>query len=682
VRAFLFVSLVSFFSYPLLAQDSGRQEIDIQALADELLGYPDQDLNYEDLYENLLQLLSNPVNINTAKQEELRSLLVLSEYQIQQLISYRNEQGALLEVYELQAIPGFDQQTIHRLLPFITIQDQRSGLNKALINRILHNDNNYLVSRYERLIESKNGFKQTGEKQFLGDRGKYYTRLRSSIPNDFSVGFTLEQDAGEPFRWSSSYKQYGIDFASAHIQLQNKGRLKNLILGDYQVQAGQGLVLGGAFGMGKGGETITTTRRINLLSMPYTSVLENGYLRGVTATYQVLPQVSVTSFLSRIARDANANTDSLGEGTVSSLLSSGLHRNEQELLDRKQLQETTIGSIINYQVKALEVGAVYKHTLYDKDVSSQPNIYNQFAFRGNKNGNASIYGSYSLLNFHFFGELAQTVGEGRGVVAGTLGSLTPALDIAMIYRNYQRNFHSFYSNAFAESTQAQNERGIYWGAKYRFNKQYELSGYMDMFEFPWLRFQRYRPTVGYETLLRFHYQPSRSVAAFIQVRQEVKERNLPGDDPSYLIGVGIKRNLTLQTNYSAGRMLHLKTRLQMSDYTLNNVTTTGFALVQDVTADLGKIRLTGRYALFDSEDFTNRQYVAEKDMWLAYSFPAYQDRGARKYIMIQYDVNKRYTCWLRYAHTRIANAGSTGSNLDETEGTDRNEIKFQVRIKI
>lgn len=680
VPSILIASILA--GYPLQAQEKNKSDIDIQALADELLSYQDEDLNYEDLYENLLQLLSNPLNINTATAEQLRSLHILSEHQVQQLLRYRNENGELLAEYELQAVPGFDQLTINRLIPFIDIENPKTQLDKKFIRRMVRNENAFVVTRFEHLLESKRGFNEKSDAQFLGDRGKYYTRFRTSVPNDFSFGFTVEQDAGEAFRWSPTSRQYVFDFISFHGQVQNKGKLKNLVVGDYQMQAGQGLVLGGTFGLGKGGETITTARRSSLLQLPFTSVTENAYLRGISATYQLPKNLQATGFISHAHRDASASSDSSETQAVSSLLTSGLHRNAKELNNRKHLGETIYGGIISYQQKLLDIGIIYQHTLYDKRINRVPSVYNQFAFNGRENTNVSLYGSYTLVNFNVFGEVAKSLHHGYGTVIGAIGSLAPALDIALVYRNYQPDFYSFYSNAFGESSATQNERGFYWGLKYKFRKRYELSGYMDFFEFPWLRFRQYKPSVGYETLLRFQYQPSRSGSLFIQARQEAKESNVTGDFPLHITDVGIKRNLTIHSSYVVGRILQLKTRVQCSDYQLNNDRARGMTIVQDVTADAGKIKVTGRYALFDTDDFSNRQYVAERDMWLAYSFPAYNGKGLRQYVLVQYDVNKRYTLWFRYAHTRVANEESIGSGLDETEGPDRNEVKFQVRIRL
>lgn len=292
-----FACFLIILSATCIAQTFPRKEIDVQALADEWLAYQDEDLNYEDLYENLLQLLSNPINLNTASAEQLRSILVLSELQIQSFINYRNANGALVSEYELQSVPDFDLTTIHKLLPFIKVADVKAQTNKQLLNRVLTNDNNYFLLRYERTLETKRGFtEEDADRNFLGSPDKMYVRFRNNVPNDFSIGFTAEQDAGEKFTWNPSRRIYGSDYVSFHAQVQNKGKLKNFIIGDYQLQFAQGLVLGGAFGTGKGGESITTTRKSNIMALPFTSVTENYFLRGGAATYQVHKNITTTGF--------------------------------------------------------------------------------------------------------------------------------------------------------------------------------------------------------------------------------------------------------------------------------------------------------------------------------------------------------------------------------------------------
>jgi hypothetical protein len=676
----LLVILVLLSATLLHAQKS---EVDIQALADELLSQQDADLNYEEVYENLLLLLSSPLDVNTASVEQLRWLGLLSELQLQNLLAYKAENGNLLSVYELQAVPEFNDQLIARFLPFVKVADPKDAVDKSLWKRIANNDNNYIILRTEATLETRRGFiTDDTQQKFSGNRAKHYMRFRNSIANDFSVGITAEQDAGEAYAWSPRTHQVGADFLSYHAQLQNKGRFKNILLGDYQLQVGQGLVLGGAFGGGKGGETINTIRKSNLFALPYTSAAENNYLRGATLTYEISPSLSITPFFSRALRDANQNTDSTAGEVSTALLATGLHRNAREREDRKQLTETLIGGVIAFHHKNVEAGGIVQHVRYSNPLARTANVYNQFQFRGETNTNIGAYLNYSFFNFTLFSEVAKSTKGGIGLVAGTLGSLSKTVDVAILLRNYQPNYYSFYANALAETNTPQNERGVYWGLKYRVSKSIQASGYIDVFEFPWLRYRSYLPSTGYEWLARVQYQPAKTISLSVQLREEAKERNVNADNTFYTTAVGKKHTGFINADYSYNRTLSFKTRLQASRYSIHGKSTTGMTLFQDVTWDVGKIRISGRYALFDTEDFDNRQYVVEKDVWLAYSFPAYNGTGIRCYVLFQYDISRRVSCWLRYAYLRVENRTSLGSGMDETEGNERNDIKLQVRIKL
>ena len=175
------------------AQDYPRQTYNLEKLADEIFPMQDLDLNYEELYENLAQLLSNPIDLNAAGPEELRSLFVLREEQVDQLLRYRTEQGPLLSVYELQAVPGFDPATIYRLVPFVTVTDPSQSINKNFFKRVTSERNNFFIMRYEQTLENKKGNLSDTDStsRYAGSPGKFYTRFRVNRTGDFSFGFTL-----------------------------------------------------------------------------------------------------------------------------------------------------------------------------------------------------------------------------------------------------------------------------------------------------------------------------------------------------------------------------------------------------------------------------------------------------------------------------------------------------------
>lgn len=679
----LIVGILCVWALDLVAQDYPRKEIDLAPIADEIYGLQDMDLNYEELYENLVQVMADPLDLNKATLEDFRFIKILSESQINNLLSHRAENGNFISVYELQAIPEFDLTTVYKLIPFVTVRDPGEGIDVSLLQRIKKESENYFLLRYERTLQTKTGFENTVEEssRFKGSPDKIYMRFRSSRPGDFSMGFTAEKDAGEALRWSPSSRYYGADYISYHVQLQNKGRLTNLIIGDYQSQFGQGLMMGGVFGMGKGGETITTARRSNIGLLPYTSVYEAGAMRGVGFTIKVSAHFSATGFFSNTKKDVTLETNGQ-EDIISSFQASGLHRNENELGKRKKIGERNFGGVVQYKRNALDIGIMFNQTEFTVPVYRTPSAYNQFTFSGKSNQNVGIYCNYSILNVTFFSEVAHSLRGGFAGSAGVLTSLSPKLDLSLLYRKYSRDFYAFYTSGFAESTNTQNENGIYWGWKYTFNRKYNISGYVDMFKFPWLRFRSYAPSTGYEWLFRLAYEPSRKVKIFLQVREESKSRNVDIDTLNqYTLAIGRKNNYCVSFDYSPHQMLRFKSRAQRSSYSINENTTLGFALMQDMILDVGKLKFTLRYALFETEDYDNRQYAYENDVWLAYSLPAYYGSGVRKMVMIEYKINKHVSFWIRYAHIRYRNQPFIGTSIDRIDGDKKNDVKAQLVVR-
>ncbi|NOT76840.1 MAG: helix-hairpin-helix domain-containing protein [Cyclobacteriaceae bacterium] len=493
------------------SQDYPRKDFNLEKLTDEIFPIQDLDLNYEDLYENLAQLLSNPIDLNSITREQLQGLFVVNENEIDKFLSYRTENGPLLSVYELQSIPDWSRATFDKIIPFVTVIDPQSKLNSSLFKRVSEEKNNYLVIRIERSIETKKGYKSETDssQRYQGSPEKLYLRYRVSRSNDFSFGFTAEKDPGEVLQWLPSQQYYGLDYLSIHAQVMNKGKLKNLIVGDYQTQFGQGLILGSAFGFGKNSETVTTVRRGNLGFLPYTSAGESNFFRGASGSYALSENFTLHAFFSSTKKDGTINQETEEDVVVSSFNASGLHRTPTEIQRRQRITETGKGIVIQFRTSRIDAGAIFHQIDFSEPVLRTTFPYNQFAFNGSVNRNAGIFVNFHWSNFTFFTEAAQTIDHGNAITAGLLGNLSNQLEVSMLYRNFSKDFYSFYSNALSESSTPQNEEGFYWGWKYSFNKKFTASGYMDIFQFPWLRYRSYSPSDGSEWLIRFNYTPSK-----------------------------------------------------------------------------------------------------------------------------------------------------------------------------
>src|SRR6478609_7425142 len=101
LRLAVFMILVAACSN-LPAQDYPRKDINPGNLVDEVFAVQDLDINYQDLYENYLQLISNPFDLNKVTREQLYSLYILSQDEITAILKYRSEGGPFISVYELQ----------------------------------------------------------------------------------------------------------------------------------------------------------------------------------------------------------------------------------------------------------------------------------------------------------------------------------------------------------------------------------------------------------------------------------------------------------------------------------------------------------------------------------------------------------------------------------------------------
>lgn len=669
------------FSKKINAQAYPKQDIDLQAFVRNVIGIPTENLNYEELFENLAQYYYQPINLNTANRNQLANLYALSNSQIENLIAYRNQAGALLSVYELQAIEGFDMGTIYKILPFVTVPEP--GLSSQNIEKSLQAANQYLIFRNAQVLEQKRGYTplQGREKvRYLGTPGNYYLRYKAYHANDISLGLTLEKDDGEKLAWQPKKYKYGADFSSFHLQLKNKGHWKNISLGDYQMQFGQGLVLAAGFYLGKGSETILGTKRNSLGVRPYSSLIEQNYFRGLATTYQ-LGNIEITGFASATRRSANYVKDkTTGRESVSSLDSDGYHRTQSELDDMNILQEKSAGGNIKFTNTAqnFQLELTGLHTNYSLPLIKQNRDYNLYEFKGENNHLLSLSHSWLWRNINMFGELARSKSGGIGTVQGLIYTIDKKSDVSVVYRNYERHFHSYYANAFGENSRNINEKGLYLGYKFSPSRWWIYTSSLDFFKFPFMKFGVDGPSKGFEFLQRLSYKPSKTTEWYLQYREQHKQYNAE-NQKIRLLDNTLRRNLALHYEVEPGKSWNFSTTMQASNYKIQDQDNTyGMALIQNATYKKEKWRLNARLAYFKTDNYDNRQYAYEQDVLYAFSFPAYYGHGLRQYAMLTLKAIKNIDLQMRWSQTYLFNATSIGSGLDEIAKPHKTELKFQA----
>ncbi len=663
----------------------------------------DVNLDYSDLTDDYNYYRKHPVNINDKIQiDELEKLKLLNDIQINNIKRYRQWHGDIMSEYELAYIDGLNHEIIQRLLPFV-----RFGMVKKpehlKIQNVFRYGQHQLLLRYQQTSEKSAGYKIPIDSAvynkgtaFLGSPVKLYTRYAFRYKKRIRMGFTLEKDAGEV--WNKNNLPDTVlkiagkkitnftDFYSAHIYLANMGVLKKIVIGDYHLEFGQGLNLWTGLAFGKSAQAIYVKRYGSGLR-PNTSVNENRFLRGAAATVQ-WNRLQITGFYSNNNIDANLlETDTLEQPVVTTIQETGMHRTLNELLDKDAINLQAYGGHLKFRYKSVLMGATVIHSSLNQPVSADDAPYKKFAFSGKEETHYGLDYNIVLNKINFFGEISVTQTGGYAFVSGLNTGFTDRFLFNITYHNYGKEFHNFYGYPFGATQNGNNEEGIYFGFLSLLSKSFSLSGYVDFYRFPWLRFQSDFPSYGKDFLFQLNYSPARHVTMYLKYRHKLKQENFNGNyDFLAQTNNTAQDNFRFNLSWSLNRFISLKNRLEYVRFFSpeENVTESGYLLYQDVLYRPVHfpVTLTVRYALFSTDSWNSRMYAYENDVLYAFSVPAYYGNGQRVYLTAKIRAGRKVSVWVRVAQTTFFDRNSIGSGADEITGNHKTEIKAQVRLKL
>ena len=160
-----------------------------------------ENFDFNTVFENLQHFQQHNININTATEEQLRELVLLSETQIRDLLDHRNTFGPLLTLYELQVLPSWNLPFIRNVLPFITVDKGFEQLYAFNWKEFYREGESDLYLKAKRVVQTREGFlpNTDGVTPYQGDPNSFYIRYRYQAGNYFRFGITAEKDPGESF---------------------------------------------------------------------------------------------------------------------------------------------------------------------------------------------------------------------------------------------------------------------------------------------------------------------------------------------------------------------------------------------------------------------------------------------------------------------------------------------------
>ena len=637
--------------------------------------------NLEDVWN---YYLDHPLNLNKTSKEELSSLLLLNEFQIKDLFNHLKNNGKLLSIYELQSITSWNEKTIQMVLPFVEVSDK---LNQPSFKfkDVLKYGKVEFTSRYNKVLEDQKGYLEvdsiTNTNAYQGNDIGIYNRLRFRYRNNISLGLTTQKDAGELMKFNDLQK--GFDFNSVHFFYKGGKWLESFALGDYQIEIGQGLNFWTGYAFGKTADVIQIKKSATPIRA-YTSSDESRFLRGAAVNLR-WKNFSMLSFLSKKKIDGSIK-ELNGENYVSSITQNGLHRTGGEALRRKRVEETIVGGNLKFKVSNFEVGTSYIYQRYDLPLLKDTIPYNKYDFRGTDLFNTSVYYSYNFKNIILFGEYVPKLKkEESAIINGLLVALDKKSNLTLLYRNYGRAFHSFYNNSFSNGSKAQNENGIFIGYTNSINKKWHFNTYVDVYFYPWLKYQVDKPSKGNDFLVQLNYKPSKKTDFYVRFRQRTKESNGNDLESTSVSRITTSKQNNIRFNFKSkvSDLLTLKTRVELVHHNqIGFEQELGTLMYQDfsISTRSKAFKLTMRFALFETESYLSRVYAYENNVLGLYSIPAYYDKGSRVYGILKYHFLNKIDLWIRVGRNIYSNKDEIGNGLEEIQGNLKTEFTFQLRV--
>lgn len=633
-------------------------------------------INFSEIAENLEYIHENKLNLNDVSADELKQLPILDVFQINNFINYRKDNGEIYSIYELTSIHGFSKKTALSILPYIKVEPAtKKEFNISDMSKIFDFGRNSLIFRLQTKRPKAEGYiaeKDSLNPKYAGNNNKIYTKYIFSARDKIRFGFTLEKDEGEKFGGEKTV--LGYDFSSFHFQLKNLGFVDNIILGDYNLEFGQGLALWSSFSAGKSSDVLNVIK-IGRGAVPFSGTNENIFFRGIS-TKLSFSNIDFTSFLSSNNIDANIVDSEYN------IHSSGFHRTEEEIKNKNTLKKVDFGGNVEYKLSRAKVGITFVNTKYNHQLYRGENPYQFFKFSQKSVSNISINYTYNTGIIMSSGEHSTNNYGAWASLHSILINPIQDFNLIVLYRNYQKDYFPIFASPFGEDSSF-GEKGYYFGVNIQAIKNIKLVGYYDIFEKTWLQYQKDAPSRGHETLLQLDYYINNSSSFYVRMKHRQKDKNTEIEG-NFLNELKKEEKINIRVNFNkiVSEKIKVASRIEFVKYMHINKEL-GWLIYQDIEYNLRDTPLVffGRVAFFSSDGFSSSIYAYERDVLYLFTIGTYFNTGKRYYIGAKYKINSKITFWTKFSITQQEDKLFLGSGNNRTKGDAVAEIKIQLRLK-
>lgn len=625
--------------------------------------------------EHLTHLSKNPLDLNECTFEDLMQLEFISQLQVEQILKHRQILGDFLDTHELQAVSGLDLQSVNLLSQVVSVESKIRWTPVNFKNLISLGKSDLMI-RAKSFLEKEQDYQtENGEEpNFVGNNHQYLFRYRYNFDNRIIFNYLGEKDPGETLFKPKTVT--GPDFNSGYLAILGASKfIDQLIIGDFNIHLGQGLISNASYGGGKSGSVMQISKLAKSIR-PYGSVNENGFMRGmaISGKAKIFNYMTFCSF-----RYIDSRLDTMNESAVSigSQSLTGLHRTKEELADKQNTYLLSFGGKAGIHAKSFRVSFNFTGNRYEFGLTGPEKLYQKYDITNQNVFHSGLDYHLRWKNLLFSGETAIMNLSSMANVHMVQLSLAKDLDLALLFRDYPSGYQTIFGEGFGESSGASNERGLYISGVFRLTRNIRLEAYIDLWRYRWLKYLVDGPSQGYEYFFKAEYSIRKKMQMYFQYKSELKLSNT-SDDLSTVPDISniIKTTYRAHIGYKLSPTIELRNRVEWT-VSRNGETSHGLLIFQDVIYKPLQfpVSFTGRLAYFDIENWDSRIYAYENDLLYAFSIPVYYRSGYRIYGNVRYKPFKNIVM-----EARLARSYYPFEVLSEYgQVNHKTEIKFQVK---
>lgn len=500
--------------------------------------------------------------------------------------------------------------------------------------------------------------------RYWGSSAKIYQRYKLAGGDHLTAGILFEKDPGEP---------KVNDFTSGYLLAKDVGPIRTFVLGDYIVEAGQGVALWRGYDFAKGAEVVLPVKRQSRGLVPYASSDEHSFLRGAAIQIE-WGDKTLAAFFSR--RHLSATVDTSGK--VSSIYTAGYFRTPTENEKRNNLAETLGGLRVVLRFSHRDrLGVTGYTTMYSRQFTASHLNGRRFTI-------VSAEYQFAIRSMDIFGEWSVN-NASVGGVTGVHAQPEKSFDIITAFRSYPFTFLSIHNNGFGERYGTANERGWYFAARVRPLQTVRMSVYYDLFSFPEKTSTTLFGGNGHEMFFQIEVSALPRVLVTPRFRRKITvERKSIVDEVNRTVRFDDekqKENYRITVEYRLNRTTTLRSRFEFTqiDFRYLRRKEHGMMMYSDIAVKPSDgLSLSGRVAVFRTDSFDSGIGAYERDLPGVLSIPILYGRGVKWYLLVQCSLLQSVRLSLKYSELIRDDVKTIGSGADEILTNRDNRIGLQA----